>query len=188
MRKLIVGEWISVDGFVADENGGADFFASKEWSAGSDDDVLKLMDGIDAILLGANTYHLFLEYWPSATTDTELIANKLNQTKKIVFSHSITSVEWGRWEAPELVSGSAEEAIKKMKQQSGKDMILWGSISLFQSLFRAGLVDELHLRIVPVVLGKGRPLFAEGNAVKMESKHAKHYGSGLLLNELVVCK
>lgn len=186
MRKLILGEFVSVDGFAADAEGTTSFFEDPKWAEGNDEDMLRQMEDIDTILLGANTYKMFLQYWPAADPEKEIIATRLNETPKVVFSSSLKSVEWGEWEAPRLVAGSAEDEVRKLKEQDGKDMILWGSISLAQSLLRAGLVDEIHLRTVPVLLGKGRLMFAEGGKLEMETKSVKRYASGLVLTEFAV--
>jgi dihydrofolate reductase len=82
MRKLIIQEWMSLDGYVADKNGNLDFFTniSIEENKYSDKDQLQFMEEIDTILLGRKTYELFVDFWPEATTDMEVIAEKLNST------------------------------------------------------------------------------------------------------------
>lgn len=186
MRKLIAEEWLSVDGFAADERGSTDFFAASEFSAGSDEDLRRSINQIDTILLGATTYREFLSYWPTAASAQEIIADRLNATLKVVFSNSLQTVAWGQWEPPTLLHGAAEDHVRGLKQQPGKDIVLWGSLTLFQSLLRAGLVDELRIRTVPVVLGKGRRLFADGDTARLQSTRVKRYDSGLTLTEFVV--
>jgi dihydrofolate reductase len=87
MRKLILEEWVSLDGFVTDKNGQLDFFTSltPEQNKDSDADQLRFLETIDTILLGRKTYDLFVDFWPAATADKEAIADKLNETYKIVF-------------------------------------------------------------------------------------------------------
>lgn len=161
MRKLIVEEWLSLDGYAEDKNGKLDFFPSTEANKYSDQDQLRFLETIDTILLGRKTYELFVEFWPTATTDTEIIADKLNSLPKVVFSNSLQKAPWGNWPDAQILSGNAIEEIKKLKQQPGKDIVLWGSISLAQTLITAGLVDEYHLQICPTVVGGGRLLFPE---------------------------
>src|SRR5258705_13768016 len=136
MRKLILEEWVSLDGYVADKNGQLDFFTNltPEENKYSDSDQLKFLETIDTILLGRKTYELFVDFWPGATIDKEAIADKLNETKKIVFSNTITNAPWGKWKDAEIINGVANSAIKKLKTLPGKDMVMWGSISLAQSL------------------------------------------------------
>lgn len=159
MRKLILEEWISLDGYAVDKNGTLDFFPSTEENKYSDKDQLAFLETIDTILLGRATYNLFVEFWPTATTDKEIIADKLNSLPKLVFSNSLKVAPWGDWPEAHVVAGDAIEAIKKLKEKEGKNMVLWGSISLAQSLLKANLVDELHIQICPTATGGGRLLF-----------------------------
>ena len=97
MRKLILEEWVSLDGYVTDKNGQLNFFTNltQEQNKYSDQDQLKFLETVDTILLGRKTYELFAAFWPTATTDKEAIADKLNETKKIVFSNTIIKAPWG---------------------------------------------------------------------------------------------
>lgn len=85
----------------------------------------------------------------------------MNGIPKIVFSKTLDRAPWGDWEEAKVVRNSAVTEVEKLKQQSGKNIIIWGSISLAQSLIKAGLIDELRLVICPVVLGSGRSLFLD---------------------------
>ncbi|WP_316787174.1 dihydrofolate reductase family protein [Pedobacter frigiditerrae] len=183
MRKLIIQEWLSIDGYAADEKGSTDFFGSSEMSADSDQDILEGMENIDAILLGANTYKLFVEFWPTADSDKEIIANRLNETQKIIFSNSLKKVEWGKWNNAKLQRGDAVEELKKLKQQNGKNLVLWGSLSLTRSLLAKNLIDEIQIRTVPIILGKGLRLFGESEQIKFETAAIKQYDSGITLVE-----
>ena len=89
MRKLIFQEWLSLDGFAADGNNGLSFVESLALHKYSDQEQLDFLDEIDIILLGANTYRLFVEFWPMATIDQEIIADKLNSIPKMIFSRSM---------------------------------------------------------------------------------------------------
>ena len=161
MRKLILEEWISLDGHVTDKNDQLDFFTNltPEQNKYSDDDQLKFLETIDIILLGRKTYELFVDFWPGATTDKEVIADKLNETKKIVFSNTITKAPWGQWKEADIIAGEAADAIKKLKSLPGKDMVMWGSLSVAQALMRENLIDEYHIQLCPVLTGGGRKLF-----------------------------
>jgi dihydrofolate reductase len=163
MRKLILEEWMSLDGHVSDKNNRLDFFTnlSSEENKYSDADQLKFLESIDTILLGRKTYELFVDFWPNATTDKEVIADKLNETKKIIFSNTITKAPWGKWLEAEVIQGDATEAIKKLKLLPGKDMVLWGSISLAQALIKENLIDEYHIQLCPVLTGGGKKLFLD---------------------------
>ena len=146
----------------------------------SDKEQLEFLNEIDAILLGANTYRLFVDFWPTATNDQEVIADKLNSLPKFVFSHSMQKAPWGKWPDATLIHTDAVESVKKMKSQDGKDMVLWGSISLAQSFMNENLIDEYHLRICPVVLGGGRSLFAKTGKINLELIESRTFPSGLV--------
>ena len=167
MRKVVVQQFVTLDGFAAGPNGELDFVTE----SGADADPtsspfvekqLAFIESLDMILLGAVTYRGFADYWPEQTTETQAIADALNATPKVVFSSTLESAPWGNWEPARLVSGSATEEVRRLKAEPGGDMIVWGSLTLSDSLMRDGLVDEYRLQILPVVLGRGKRFFEEG--------------------------
>ena len=183
MRKLIVEEWMSLDGYVADKNNQLDFFTdiTPEQNTFSDNDQLRFLETVDTILLGRKTYELFADFWPGATTDKEVIADKLNSTKKIVFSGTLTKAPWGKWLAAEIISGNSIAAIRQLKLQEGKNMVLWGSISLAQSLMKENLIDEYHIQHCPVLTGGGKSLFSpEINFSKLKLSEIRQYNTGVV--------
>lgn len=161
MRKVILQEFLTLDGLAAGPNDSTDFVpAATEGDKSFGEEQEKLMNSIDTILLGRVTYQMFAGYWPNVTKGKEkAFADKLNSIPKIVFSRTLDTAPWGDWEAAKVVSNPPVNEIKKLKSRSGKNMIIWGSISLAQAAIRAGLIDEYRLVICPVVLGSGRPLF-----------------------------
>lgn len=181
MRKLIFQEWLSMDGYAADANGDVTFIESTTLNKYSDLEQLEWLDSIGTILLGANTYRLFVEFWPTATKEEEVIADKLNSIPKIVFSKSLKRAPWGKYPDAEIIGTDVVKAVRELKAKDDKDIVLWGSISLSQPLMRANLIDEYHLRIVPVALGSGRPLFESTGKLDFELYNAKKYESGLML-------
>jgi dihydrofolate reductase len=181
MRKLILEELISRDGYVTDKNGHLDFFTAltPEQNKYSDSDQLKFLETIDTILLGRKTYELFVDFWPGTTTDKEVIADKLNETKKVVFSNTITKAPWGQWTKAEIIAGEAVEAIKRLKLLPGKNMVMWGSISLAQSLMKENLIDEYHIQLCPIVTGGGRSLFPQQiNLAQLNLLELRQYNTG----------
>ena len=181
MRKLILEEWMSLDGYISDKNGQLDFFTnlSPEQNKYSDLDQLKFLETIDAILLGRKTYELFADFWPTATPDKEIIADKLNTLPKIVFSNTISEAPWGKWMAAEVIKEEAVDAVRKLKTLPGKDMVMWGSISVAQSLMREDLIDEYHIQLCPVLTGGGRSLFTEQiKSSKLNLLEARKYETG----------
>ena len=181
MRKLIFQEFLSLDGYAADKDQSTKFFEAPEYAEESDDDLLKEMDRFDTILLGANTYRMFVDYWPAIDSSEQIVADKLNSIPKIVFSRTLKTAPWGKWPAAGIVAEDAVGAIKKMKQEAGKDIVLWGSISLAQDIMKANIIDEYQLRIVPVILGGGTRLFDERDQLDLKLTKNKSYPSGLLL-------
>jgi dihydrofolate reductase len=152
MRKLILEEWLSLDGYAEDKDGQLNFFPSSEKDKFSDNDQLKFLESIDLILLGRVTYNLFVDFWPTATTDKEIIADKLNSTQKIVFSKTLKKAPWGKWPDAQIIPGDAVIEVKRLKETEGKNIVLWGSISLAQSLIKENLIDEYHLQICPALV------------------------------------
>lgn len=123
---------------------------------------MKLMNTVNTILLGRVTYQMLADHWPKITKGKEKpFADNLNSIPKIVFSKTIESAPWCDWEEAKVVKNSAFREVAKLKQRSGKSIIIWGSISLARSLMTEGLIDEYRLVMCPVVLGSGRPLFLE---------------------------
>ena len=158
-KRLILAEWLSLDGFAADREGRLDFFPASATDKFSDADQLRFLDTVDTILLGRRTYELFVDFWPTATTDREIIADRLNSIPKLVFSNTLTEAPWGQWPPARVVRGDALAEIRRLKAEAGKDMVLWGSLSLAQNLIAADLIDEYHLQVCPTAVGGGRPLF-----------------------------
>jgi len=181
MRQLILEEWLSLDGYATDKDNQLSFFPSAEANKYADRDQLKFIDTIDTILLGRVTYELFADFWPTATTDTEIIADKLNSTPKIVFSNTLEKAPWGKWPDAQVMKGDAAATIKKLKEKEGKNMVLWGSISLAQSLIRENLIDEYHLQVCPTITGGGRLLFPNLDQYKnLKLSSFKKYDTGVM--------
>jgi dihydrofolate reductase len=180
MRKIILQEWISLDGFGADSQGSTDFFNDERYNVGTDNDLLAFMDRIDIILLGANTYRMFAAYWPDADSEQEIVASKLNTIPKIVFSKTLKEAPWGKWQPATIISDDPVETIRQLKQKPGKNIVVWGSLKLSQTLINANLIDEYYLHIVPVMLGSGFPLFSsDTNHRKLQLVESKIYPAGI---------
>jgi dihydrofolate reductase len=171
VRKVILQEFVTLNGLAAGPNGSVDFVpASTRGDRSFGQEQLALMDSIDTILLGRVTYRMFAEHWPKVTEgEDKPFADKLNSTPRIVFSQTLDRAPWGTWEEARIVRNSAADEVANLKRQSGKDMIIWGSLSLAQSLINDGLIDEYRLVVCPVVLGSGRPLFSD-NVTSIDMK------------------
>ncbi|MBI4409966.1 MAG: dihydrofolate reductase [Gemmatimonadetes bacterium] len=173
MRNLIMWNLVTLDGF---------FEGPKKWDLGFHEYVwgdeleryaIEQVKSADLLLFGRVTYEGMAAYWPSATGE---VAEIMNSIPKLVFSNTLGRAEWNN---TRLVRGRAEEEVARLKQQPGKDILVFGSADLSASLMRHGLFDEYRLCMVPVVLGGGTPLFRPGpKRLEMELLDARPLTSG----------
>lgn len=163
MRKIKLQMQVSLDGFVAGPHGEQDWMV---WNWGEDlkNYAIELSDSVDTMLIGRVTYQEMASYWPAAaanpksTEDETEFAKYMNNLSKVVFSKTLSTVDW---QNSRLAKGSIEEEIKNLKQQSGKDIIIYGGAGIVSALIKLGLIDEYHLFINPVVIGNGMTIFKE---------------------------
>jgi dihydrofolate reductase len=164
MGKLVVSEFVTLDG-VMEDPGGAEGFERGGWAfqfdrgpAGDKFKLDELMEA-DALLLGRKTYEGFAAAWPDRT-DEAGFADKMNSMPKYVVSTTLTDPEW---QNSTVISENVAEEIAKLKQQQpGGDILVAGSAQLVQTLLEHDLVDEWRLMVFPVVLGAGKRLFGDG--------------------------
>ncbi len=162
MRKVIVTMWVTLDSFIAGPKGEMDWVGSHydEAMGKYEDDIVS---AADTLILGRETYQSFAGSWPhvpenpNAAKEEVEYANKLNAMRKIVFSRTLDTVEWNN---STLFKEVMPEDIKKMKQEQGKNILIYGSASIVQAFTNLGLIDEYQLLVHPVILGSGKPLFA----------------------------
>ena len=122
-----------------------------------------------------------MDFWPTATTDREIIADRLNTLPKLVFSSTLNEAPWGKWPPARVVRGDAVAEIKRLKAQDGKHMVLWGSLSLAQDLIAEDLIDEYHLQICPTAVGGGRRLFPSVESYfRLERVNLRAYDTGVV--------
>jgi dihydrofolate reductase len=154
---------ISLDGFVGGLNGEMNWVTM---SAEMDNTLLpEMMERADTCLIGRSLYEGFASYWPTAPqTNPNLSKSEIkfsswiDQAQKVVFS---TTLEKAGWNNSHLVRGNVSEEVKRLKQQPGKDMIIFGGARLAQEFVREDLVDIYGLVVNPVILGQGLPLFKD---------------------------
>ncbi len=181
MRKIILSEWISLDGYVSDKKGQLDFFASLVRKTYAEADQVKFLETIDTILLGRKTYEQFVEIWPDRPADTEVLADRMNRGRKIVFSNTLKDAPWGKWPVAEIASGNAISYIQQLKSIPGKNIVLWASISLAQTLMKENLIDEYRLFLCPILTSGGRKLFTEEiNPTTLRLLEVRHYDTGIV--------
>ena len=174
MRKIVAGEFISLDGVVESPDQWHFSYFNDEMgeAVGSD------MTSADALLLGRRTYQEFAAAWPSQPDD-EPGAEFMNNTPKFVVSTTLDSV--ADWKNSNLIKGNFVEEITKLKQQPGRNIGISGSPTLVRSLLRDGLLDELHLLVHPIVVGTGKRLFDDGiGKVPLKLVESKTFTTGVL--------
>ena len=185
MGRLLVEQVVTADGYAADPDGGIDFFEALV-RPGADGEVdfndaeqLAYVAQADAILFGATTYRMFADYWPGVDPEVERVAETIDRLPKFVVSNTLTAAPWGD-HGIEVLRGDGVDAASMLTQRFAT-VIVWGSLTLTDALFGAGLVDELHLRVVPVLLGSGRSFTpVEVGDGALELRHVEARPGGVL--------
>jgi dihydrofolate reductase len=176
MGKLVVTEFVSVDGVFEDPGGAEDYEHGGwtfEYDRGEDGNKFKLDEVLEAEvqLLGRVTYEGFAAAWPSREGE---FADKLNNDPKYVVS---TTLEDPEWRNTTVISGDVAEEISKLKEQTGGVILVAGSRTLVGTLLEADLVDELRLMVFPTLLGRGKRLFPDGiDRLKLKLAEARTVG------------
>lgn len=166
MRRVFADMMMSLDGYFEGPNKELDWFV---WDQDMEKYSIKQMSEIDTVLLGRVTYEFFAGYWPTpkAAQENPRIAPFMNQVEKVIFSKTLDRADWAN---SRLFKGDIVEEIARLKATPGKDIVAYGGAGLVSSLTRLGLLDELRVRVNPVVLGQGHPLFkdiAEKRSLKL---------------------
>jgi dihydrofolate reductase len=189
MRKVIVNEFMSLDGVVQapggpeeDADGG---FRHGGWHMGYGDDlgrqwVLEYIEGASGFLLGRRTYEIFAGYWPNAPEEEQVIAEPLNTKPKFVATTTLSDPL--EWQNSTVLQGDLAESVTALKQEDGGDLHVIGSAQLVRSLLEQGLVDELRLAIDPVVLGGGKGIFpGHGTLRRLQLVESEATSTGAIL-------
>jgi dihydrofolate reductase len=173
MRKVIVNEFMSLDGVVQapgaedeDRSGG---FEHGGWHMRYFDDLSQkeVLDSIveaGGFVLGRRTYEIFAAYWPNAPDEEQVIAEPLNTKPKYVASTTLD--EPLEWQNSVVLQGEVADAVAALKQENGPDLHVIGSTELVQKLIEHDLVDEFRLMIDPVVLGGGKRIFRDDGSLR----------------------
>lgn len=156
MGKIIVEQIVSVDGYAAEEDGGIGFFYPASDFSGTEPEQMRMMATVGAIVFGAATYRMFADYWPKADATVERVAGPINSLPKFVVSSTLETAPWGEYPEVEIIHTDGVQALRGLRTRIAGDLILWGSLTLCDALLRAGEVDVLRLRVVPVLIGRGR--------------------------------
>jgi dihydrofolate reductase len=181
MGRIVVTEFVSLDG-VTEDPGGAEDFKHGGWSLeisrGDEGDRFKLDETMasEALLLGRVTYEGFAKAWP--TRDGEF-ADKFNSMPKYVVSSTLTDPEWTN---TTVLEGDLADEVSRLRDQHDGDVVVHGSMQLVEALLENDLVDELRLMVFPVVLGSGKRLFGETSDKKpLKLSDSKIVGDGVAI-------
>lgn len=178
MRKIIVFEWITLDGFFAGTDGNVDWMV---WGDEVVEYAKEVYAATDTVLYGKTTYEGMKYHWTTSASseDDPKIIDFMNETHKIVFSKSLEKVDWNN---SELVREFDAEEIAELKENSGENILILGSGTLVSQFANAGLIDEYKFLVNPVVLGSGKTLFENiGDTVKLKYLSTKNFSNGNVL-------
>jgi dihydrofolate reductase len=181
MGRIVVTEFMSLDGVVEDPGGSEDYRYGAwafEFSRGEEGDKFKIDEtmGSAAQLLGRTTYEGFAKAWPSRDGE---FADRFNSMPKYVLSSTLQNPEWTN---TTVLDGDLADEVDRLKAEIDGDIVVHGSISVVQALLDHGLVDELRLMVFPVVLGDGRRLWGSlSDKQRLALKSSQTVGDGLVI-------
>jgi len=176
MRKLVVFNMVSVDGFFVDSQGDMSWAHKHdaEWNTFVNENA----SGSGVLVFGRITYELMASYWPTpmAFQNSPVVAKGMNDMPKIVFSRTLDKASWNN---TKLVKGDLAAEVRKLKNESGPNMVILGSGNIVSQLAQQNLIDEYQMALSPIVLGKGRTMF-EGVKDKLNLKltNSRTFGNG----------
>lgn len=160
MRKVIVSIQVTLDGFICGPSGEMDWISyddDEQWK-----DLFDQLKSVDTIFLGGGMYPEYAHYWqgvngnPSALRNEIEYARIVEKTPHVVFSTTLENVAWSH---TRIVKGNIGDEVTQLKQQSGKNMVLFGGAGIISAFVNLDLVDAYRILVNPVVLGDGKPLF-----------------------------
>lgn len=180
MGKLVITEFVSLDG-VMEDPGGAEDYEHGGWAfeieRGAEGDKFKLDEAFaaEALLLGRKTYEGFAEAWPSRDGE---FADKFNGMPKYVASSTLENPEWNN---STVLGGDLAQEVSRLRSELDGDIVVHGSAQLAQFLIENDLLDELRLMVFPVVLGSGKRLFATSGKKPLRLASSQIVGGGVAI-------
>ncbi len=182
MRKIIVFNLVSLDGYFAGPKGEIDWHNTDEEFSKF---AVEQTKTFKTLIFGRVTYELMASYWPTpeAIKNDPIVAKQLNTLPKIVFSRTLKKVNQGpNWKNVTLFNKIDPKVIKKMKQGRGDDITILGSGTIVQAFTNLGLIDEYRLLVNPIVLGRGKPMFKNiKNQLKLKLLKTRTFKNGNVL-------
>jgi len=182
MRELKLQVQISVDGFVSTGPNDEQHWVTWAWEE-IRPEVLHLFDSCDTILIGRKLAIDYIPYWEGVNNNADdpmhEVGVRIANAKKVVFTKTLAASEWPN---TVLAKGELAEEVTRLKQQPGKDLIVYGGSSFVSALIKEGLIDEFNLFVNPVALGSGEGIFNELAAYKgLKLIDSKVYNCGIVL-------
>jgi dihydrofolate reductase len=172
MRKLVESTFVTLDGVIENPHHWSPPYWDDEHSAYAG----KLLFASDALLLGRATYEGFAQAWPVRSGDE--YTDKINAMPKFVASRTLTGATWNAT----IIEGDVAEAVARLKDQDGDDLLKFGTGELDRTLLEHGLLDELHFWIFPVLAGSGQHLIDGIDVTHLELIDSTRFGSGIVVN------
>lgn len=168
--RLVVTEFMTLDGVMEAPNE----WSFQYWNDETAKFKLDELFATDAQLLGRVTYEGFASAWPSMEKDEAGFADRMNSLPKYVVSKTLKNAEWNN---SKIIKTNVADEVSKLKQASGRDLLVAGSAMLIRFLLEQDLVDEYRLLTYPIVLGKGKRLFSDGSTAPLKLTESKPMGS-----------
>ena len=174
MAKLIMWNLMTLDGFVEGPNRDISWHFDV-W--GDELEKLSIEQGSAAggLMFGRVTYELMANHWPSASGE---VADFMNALPKFVFSRTLTKSNWNN---TRMFNADVPEAVARLKRESAKEILLFGSADLAAGLIPHGLIDEFRIAVNPIILGGGTPLFKQGERVKLKLLDTRTLSTGVVI-------
>ncbi len=171
MRKIVESTLVSIDGVFGDPH----VWATRYFDQEAERYALELLSAADAMLMGRRTYEFFAAAFPHQTGE---YGARINGIRKYVFSNTLPRADWNN---SSIVKGDVVDEAARLKQQEGKDLIVYGHGLLGRTLLKRGLLDELKLWIHPLFVGRGDLIFREGEGAQLELLRTKTLGTGVVV-------
>ncbi len=176
MRKLLVFNHVSLDGYFVDQKGDMSWAHNQdpEWN----EFVNQNASGDGQLLFGRKTYDMMAGFWPTPMAHKTLptVAERMNSAAKVVFSRTMDKADWNN---TRLLKGDLAEEVRKLKSEPGAGMVLMGSGTIVSQLAQAGLIDEYQLVVNPIILGSGRTLFESvKDRLRLKLTKSRAFGNG----------
>ena len=185
MRKLKLQMQVSLDGFVARPNGELDWMISGQLHGEVGNLVNELIDSSDTILMGRKMTDEFVNYWTKAVENPDnseyAFAKKMLDTPKIVFTKTLHESPWAN---TVLAKGDIVEEVNRLKNQTGKDLLVYGGADFVASLIKENLIDEYNFFINPTAIGNGMTIFGklENKSSSLKLNRSQPYDCGIVVN------